>query len=583
MTIAWALSQLRYHKLLLGAAIALGSCTILASVGLMGTSGYLISRAALRPPILDLILAIVAVRFFGLSRAAVRYAERVVSHDLTFRLLLRLRCWLYGRLERLIPSHRISLHSGDLLTRLVSDVETMQNLYLRVASPAIVAGLTTAVTTAILWLFEPAAAVILLAGLILYGLALPLSAGHLGRKTAVKQISTRAELQRHLIDSLGGIEEVITLGMEQARQEQHTRIIGQLSRFQRHQSMIAALRDFLGCLLVWLTLVSVLVVSISELESGAFDGMLLAAAAFGILASFEAVQPLPQAFQYLEQAGEASRRICNIAPQKTARKPTTEEFKEQARARNGELAVERCLAGKDEGAKGYVTKCIPETCSVSFRNVSFSFPGAIRRALDNVSFDLPFGSKTAIIGPSGAGKSTIVQLLCRFFDPQEGKILLGKHSLTNYSVPDLRQQLAVVLQHPHLFNTTIRDNLLLARPEATDSELTAILEKVNLGSVIRALPNGLDATVGSEGLKFSGGERQRLAIAQALLKNAPILVLDEATANLDIETEHEILEWIYELTAERTLVVITHRPEVLSGMDAVLVLRDGQLEERLCQ
>jgi ATP-binding cassette, subfamily C, bacterial CydC len=548
MTIRWALSQLSYHKLLMAAAVALGSFTILASVGLMGTSGYLISRAALRPPILDLMLAIVAVRFFGLGRAAVRYAERIVSHDLTFRLLLRLRCWLYGRLESVIPSERIGFHSGDLLARLVSDVETMQNLYLRVASPLIVAGVTTVIATGLLWLIEPAAAVILLLGLILHGLALPVATLHLGRKTAADQILARAELQRHLVDSLAGIEELITLGIEGNRQEEHDRIVSRLSRPQRHQSLIAAFRDFLSCLLTWSTVIGIISVSITKIQAGQFDGLLLGAAAFGTLASFEAVQMLPHAFQYLEQAGEASRRICSVARQK----------------------AERPLAKN--------TNRIPEIPTLSFRNVSFTFPGALRLALDRVSFDLPFGSKTAIIGLSGAGKSTIVQLLCRFIDPQEGRILLGGHSLLKYSVDELRQQLAVVLQHPHLFNTTIRENLLLARPEATNSELTAILEKVNLGPVIRALPDGLDTMVGSEGLKFSGGERQRLAIAQALLKNAPIFVLDEATAHLDIETEREILESIYNFTADRTLVVISHRPEVLSRMDRVLTLRDGRLE-----
>jgi thiol reductant ABC exporter CydC subunit len=571
MTIRWALSQLRYHKLLLAVAIALGTGTILASIGLMGTSGYLISRAALRPPILDLMLVIVTVRFFGLSRAALRYGERVVSHDLTFRQLLRFRCWLYSRLARIIPSERIGLHSGDLLARLVSDVETMQNLYLRVACPVMAAGITAVITTGIVYLIEPRAALILLVGLIVCGLVIPSMALYLGRNPAADQVSVRAELQRHLVDSLSGVEELITMGIRADREEEHARIIKELSQLQRHHSLIAAFRDFLTCLILWGTVTGVLVVSIPKIQSGDFSGVLLAAATFTTLASFEAVQMLPHALQYLEQAGEASRRICGVAHQK----PADEESKE------GDLAGGCCLASavlQSDPAAQPVERCVIETPSLSFQNVSFTFPGAIRRALDHVSFDLPFGSKTAIIGPSGAGKSTIVQLLCRFFDPQEGSISLGKRSSTSYRITDLRQQLAVVLQHPHLFNATIRENLLLARPEATDVELFAMLEKVSLGSVMRTLPYGLDTMAGSEGLKFSGGERQRFAIAQALLKNAPIIVLDEATANLDVETEREILESICELTAGRTLVVISHRPELLSGMDAVLTLRDGRVE-----
>jgi ATP-binding cassette, subfamily C, bacterial CydC len=522
--------------------------TILASVGLTSTSGYLISRAALQPPILDLIVVIVAVRFFSIARAAVRYAERIVSHDLTFRLLLGLRCWMYERLEPIIPSHRVSHHSGDLLSRLVSDVETLQNLYLRVASPVIVAGLIACASTGVLWAMDPLIALTFLAGLSLCGAVLPLAVRQLARETAERQVSVRATLQRHVVESVGGMEEMLALGIERARLKEYERMTNELTQLQQRQAQISALHSFAGSLLTWATVMSVLLLIIPKIQTGEFSGVLLAAVAFGILASFEAVQPLPVAYQYLEQAGEAARRIYEIIEE---RPPVQDPI----------AAVP-----------------IPGTPSYAFRNVSFTYLGMLRPAICNVSFDMPFGSRIAIIGPSGSGKSTIVNLLCRFFDPQQGTVFLGQRALTDYSIREVRTQLAVMSQHPHIFNTSIQENLLIARPGAPDSELIAALEKAGLASFVRRLPQGLHTVTGSEGLTLSGGQRQRLALAQVLLKEAPVLILDEATANLDPVTEREILDRMFQLTSDRTLVVITHRPEKLPGMDAIFTLHDGRLE-----
>lgn len=548
MTTPWALLQLRYHKLLLAAAIVLGLFTVLASIGLMSTSGYLISRAAQKPPILDLMLAIVAVRFFGIVRAAVRYGERIVSHDLTFRLLLRLRCWLYERLEPLIPGCRIRHHSADLLYRLVSDVETMQNLYLRVVSPLIVAGLVTCLTAFGLWVLDPAVALVLLTGMILAGIGLPLVTLWLARKTSRRQVAVRSALQQHLVDSLAGMEDMLALGIEQSREKDYGRMTTELTFLQRRQAQIGAFHNCLCSLLSWGTVTWVLLTVIPKIQTGEFSGLLLAAAAFGVLASFEATQPLPAAYQYLEQASEASRKIYEI------------------------------IEERPDVSDPHHPIPIPQKPSFAFRDVSFTFRGSSRRALSDISFEVPFGSRIAILGPSGAGKSSIVHLLCRFSDPQKGTVLLGGHSLAAYSVGDIRRQLAVVLQHPHIFNTSIRENLLLAQPEAKDSELMDALDKAGLASFVQGLPQGLDTIAGLDGLRLSGGQRQRLALAQAFLKNAPILILDEATANLDLKAERKVLDSVDELTADRTLVVISHRPEVLSGIDAVLTLRDGRLE-----
>jgi ATP-binding cassette subfamily C protein CydC len=403
--------------------------------------------------------------------------------------------------------------------------------------------------TGVLWYLQPSAALLLLTGLFLCGVALPLTVLQLARKTSVRQITVRTALQRHLVDSVAGMEDMLALGVEQERQDEYSRMTNEFTRLQRRQALIGASHQFLSYLLTWATVAGFMIDSIPRIQTGEFSGLLLAAAAFGVLASFEAVQPLPAAYQYLEQATEASRRIHEMIsrhadvlnPAKPIRAPVRPSF--------------------------------------AFRNVSFTFPGGIGPALSDISFDLPFGSRIAILGPNGAGKSTIVQLLCRFFDPQKGAVLLGKRSLADYSIDDVRAQLAVVLQRPHIFSTSIRENLRLARPVATDRNMMSALEKAGLASFVQSLPQGLSAAPGSEGLTLSGGQRQRLALAQAFLKDAPVLVLDEATANLDLETEKEILDRVFQFTIDRTLVVITHRPENLSGMDTVLTLREGCLQE----
>jgi ATP-binding cassette subfamily C protein CydC len=198
--------------------------------------------------------------------------------------------------------------------------------------------------------------------------------------------------------------------------------------------------------------------------------------------------------------------------------------------------------------------------------------------LRNVSFDLPFGQRIAIVGRSGVGKSTVVNLLCRFFDPQQGTILLGEEALTKYSIRDARSLLGVLEQRPHIFNTSIRENLLLARAEATGADLMVVLDDVGLAGFVRGLPAGLDTLLGSEGFRLSGGQRQRLALARVLLKDAPVLLLDEATANLDWETERDVMDRILQLTRNRSLVMLTHRTRTLSGLETVFRLQEGSLQ-----
>jgi ATP-binding cassette subfamily C protein CydC len=284
--------------------------------------------------------------------------------------------------------------------------------------------------------------------------------------------------------------------------------------------------------------------------AGEIRGVYLAFLALVMLGSFEAVQPLGRAFQFLGRSVSAGERLFEIAD------------------------TEPEIVDPDEPVS------IPETRILCFEDVTFRYDPDAPPVLRNVSFVLEPGKRTAVVGSSGAGKSTLADLALRFRDPSEGRVTIGGHDLRDLRQEDLRALISVVSQDTHVFTDDLRGNLLLARPDATDAELHAVLDHSRLADLVERLPAGLDTYLGEQGLRLSGGERQRLSIARALLKDAPILILDEPTANLDPETEGEVLDAVYDLVRDRATLVITHRLARMDGMDEILVLDHGRLVER---
>jgi ABC-type multidrug transport system fused ATPase/permease subunit len=313
---------------------------------------------------------------------------------------------------------------------------------------------------------------------------------------------------------------------------------------------IGGLHSALTGLLMNLATLAVLVVAIGLVGEGRLDGVYLALLILAVMSSFEAVLPLPQAFQYLENSLEASRRLLEVV--------------------DAEPAV----------SDPAVPLPVPGECSFHVEDLRFTYGAGEPPALDGIGFDLPQGGQVAVVGPSGAGKSTLIQLMLRFWDYQGGQILLGGRELRQYAQEDLRQLVAVVSQQTHLFNATVRDNLRLARPEATEEELVEAARQAQIHDFVQSLPQGYDTWIGEQGLRLSGGQRQRLAIARAILKDAPILILDEPTANLDALTERQILDALQTLMARRTSLIVTHRLVGLEAADEILVLRAGRVVER---
>jgi ATP-binding cassette, subfamily C, bacterial CydC len=524
-------------------SVLLGAATVLCGVGLMASAGYLISRAAEQPPILSLTVAIVAVRFFGLARPIARYVERLVSHDLALRSLARLRVRLYERLEPLAPAQLSRDRRGDVLSRLIADVDALQSLRLRVVGPALVALVSAVVCVAVEAAVLPAAGAVLAAGLLVGGVAVPAAAAALGSRVGAGQARLRGELSSQLVELLQGAPEFVVYGREDdvlARIREADRALVAGSR--RH-ALAGGVGEGLTLLVTGLTVAGVLVVSADAHAGGRLDAVLVALLTLLALASFEAVQPLADAGRELFATLAAGRRVLELVD----REPAIVDPERPAPPPHWPFTLE--LEG------------------VRVRRDADGPP-----VLDGVDLRLEPGRRVAIVGESGAGKTTIVELLLRFVDPEEGRVTLGGRDLREYRQEDVRRAIAVAGQEAHLFSTSIRENVRLGRPDASDDELEDALRRACILDSVETLPDGLDTLVGEEGRELSGGQRQRIALARALLADAPVLVLDEPTSHLDPGTAERLLDDVLDAADGRTVLLISHRPEGLDRMDEVLRL-----------
>lgn len=523
------LQLLKPFRWQIGLVVLLSFATVGSSIGLMATSAYLLSRAALATSPAELALALAGVRLFALSRAALRYTERYISHSVTFRVLTQLRVWFYTAIEPLAPARLMYYRTGDLLTRIVTDIQTLENFYARVIVPPVAAIFVAALAAAILGYFNVWLALVLILFLFLTGVALPVGIRRLGRGTAGAASAARANLQATLTDDILGLGDLVIY----SHSEQVGATVALLSdTLQAEQQRFAVLRGLANgatSLLIGITGLVVTLLAIPLVTEGAVAGVFLALLPLTAMAAFEIVQPLALAYEHLGAGAAAADRLFEL-------------IGAEAEIQDPAVAAPR-----------------PESFDLAVRDLSFRYAPEEELAIDHLSFTLPHGARALIVGPSGAGKTTLVNLFLRFWDYDHGEILLGGRELREYAAGDIRSWIGVVDQQTYLFNTSIRDNLLLARAEATDEECLAALDEAQLGDFIRQLPDGLDTMVGENGLRLSGGERQRLAIARVLLKDAPIVILDEATAQLDPLTEIEVWQALNRLMKGRSVLMITHQ------------------------
>jgi len=545
---------------LVALSVLLGAATIGASIGLMGTSAWLISMAALHPSVAELSVAVVGVRFFGISRGIFRYSERLTSHNVTFRLLARLRTWFYEKLEPLAPARLMDFRAGDLLTRIISDVGTLENFYVRVVSPPLTALLIGLFTALFLASYHPALGLALAGFFLLEGFLLPLLAQTISRRPGIDLVTRRADLQSHLVDNLQGLPDLLAYGCGPDRLAQIQTIGVDYGRDQKRMALITGLQSGVATLLTNLGMWTILALTIPLVTSGELSGVMLAPLALLTLASFEAVTPLPFAAQMWNSSREAARRLFEVVD-------TEPVISEQLSVISDQLPV--------SNEQSPITNH-----QLQISNLSFTYPNTTTPALDGVTFDLRPSTSVAIVGPSGAGKSTLVSLLARFWAYESGEIRLGGESLRLLNPARVRERFAIVSQNSYFFNTSIRENLRLARPKMSQEEMEGAARAAQIHEFIAALPKGYDTFIGEQGLRLSGGERQRLAIARALLKDAPILILDEPTANLDPLTEKDVLATLFKVMKGKTALLITHRLVGLENVDEILAMDGGRIVER---
>jgi ATP-binding cassette subfamily C protein CydCD len=532
-------------------SILLSTLTIGSSVALIGTSSWLISTAALHPSVADLGVSVVGVRFFGIARGLFRYLERLVSHNVTFRLLARLRVWFYEKLEPLAPARLMEYKSGDLLARVIGDVETLENFYVRVISPSLTAICIGSIVSFFFASFYLPIALVLIGFFIALGFIIPLLAQIVSRAPGQKLITQRAELQFQLVDGIQGMADLLAFGQGAKRAQQISSIGNEYSSTQKQMARINAIHAALGTLLTNLGLWLVLILVIQQVTAGNIKGVMLGTFTLMTLASFEAVTPLPLAAQMWNASHEAAKRLFEVVD-------TEPVVKEDIRYSNRAI----------------------RSSNIEFSNISFTYPSQSKPALQDVSFIVPEGRSIAIVGPSGAGKSTIANLLFRFWDYEVGDITLGGESLKALEPDKVRKRLALVSQNSYFFNTSIRENLRMARRGMHPEEMEATARAAHIHEFIASLSKGYNTLIGEQGMRLSDGERQRLAIARALLKDAPILIFDEPTANLDPLTEKQVLETLFETMKGKTTLLITHRLIGLENMDEILVMDEGRIVER---
>lgn len=546
-----AAGEVRWAVLLTGVA---GAATVAAAVGLLGTGAWLIATAALQPALAEIQVAVVGVRFFGISRAVLRYLERLVAHDATLRLLARLRTWFVAVLEPLAPARLVEHTSGDLLARAVSDVAALEPLVVRCLGPFAAAALVGVGMTVFLALVADTAAIPFGLGFVLLSLLVPLIVLFRNGRVQPNLSSARARISNGMVDLVQGLPDLVAFAADADQRRRVAKAADDWRRERRSGADFDALAAGLGVLITHGTVVAVLVASIPAVRAGGLEPVMLGVVCLVALAAFEAVTGLPAAARDLHHQLIAMDRLLEVAEIPPAVVQPTAAIRPSwlVRGDSSEIRIDRLW---------------------------FTYPGSADATLENLDLMIDPGERLAIVGPTGCGKSTIAALLLRTWDPQQGAIRYGGQDLRELDLEGLRRRVGLVAQRPFLFAGTIAENLRLVAPEATMRDIEDACESASMLETIKGLPDGFETDVGEHGGRLSGGQRQRLTVARALLQNPAVLILDEATSALDQATAQRVLTGIDTWMGRRTQIHITHQLMEMERYDRILVMERGRFVE----
>jgi len=531
------------HWRLIVLGIFLAVFTIIANVGLMAISGWFLASmaaAGIAKVTMDYFSPSAGIRLLAIFRALGRYGERLINHSATLHILSDLRHWFYKRIEPLAPAILQKYHSGDVFSRIKADIDTLENVYVRIIVPFITAFVTSLLFVFFMYLHNENLAIVEAFGLIVAGFIVPIILLFLSKKTGAELIRISSKLRQSSMDSIQGLGELLIYGASNKQVDKINDLSKKLSKAQYKMVFYDGLAIASLTIMTGITIVLVIIITTPIIREGGMPAVNIAMLVLFALASFEAIMNMPQAFQLLPETIVAGRRIFELIDSK----PSIVESKiESPSIKNFDLI---------------------------FDKVSFSYPPSKIKILNNLSFTLKEGDNLAIVGRSGTGKSTIVNLLTRFYDFDKGSITIGGHSIKVSHTEDLRRYISVASQQNQLFNNTIRENLLLAKPDATETELDEVCKIAQIYDFIKSLPNTYDTWTGELGYKFSGGQKKRLTVARALLKPAKILILDEPGEGLDRETEKDMLHAIFAYKKLESILIITHSE--IKGIDKILLI-----------
>jgi ATP-binding cassette subfamily C protein CydCD len=536
---AWLRAAVRPHRGRLALACLAGAAALASGIALTATSAWLISTAALHPPVLTLMVAIVAVRAFGLAKGVLRYTERLLSHDVALRALADLRVRVWTSLVRLGPAVTARMRRGDLLHRLVSDVDNQQDVLVRGLVPAASAALVATGTAVGIGVLLPEAGLAVAIGLAVAGVGAPLLALATARAGERRTAALHADVAAGTVELLTAAPDLLALGAATRRHSTLEATNAALTDARRRTARARGAGIALGTLALGATTIGCLLLGIAALRQGRLPGPELAVLALTPLATAELVAGLPDAAARLLSAGHSARRLAELDA-------TPSPVREPAQPQH--------LTGADR---------------LDVAHLAVRWPGASHDAVTGLNLTLGTHQAALLTGPSGAGKSTALAALMRNLDPSAGRILLDGTDTSTATSDDVRKRIAWCGPDTHLFDSTLRQNLLLANPTATDHDLRHALHHANLATWLDRLPDGLDTALGAHGTAVSGGERQRLGIARALLADRPVLLLDEPTAHLDAGTAAALAADLRAITTDRTALIVTHRPDEFPDLPAI--------------